>query len=68
MRVAVQNAAIRQGNGAAHPVVTISVGVCAARDAAAASMQSLVLAADQALYRAKREGRNRVAEALDAPM
>jgi diguanylate cyclase (GGDEF)-like protein len=65
MRGAVQNAGLRQGNAAAHRVVTISVGVVATREPAATSGAALAEAADRALYRAKRDGRNRVAEARD---
>lgn len=42
------------------PVVTISLGVAARVPSEAASSDSLVTDADAALYRAKREGRNRV--------
>jgi diguanylate cyclase (GGDEF)-like protein len=65
MRAAVHNAAIPQGSAAAHPVVTISLGVAATRDPAATSTAALAAAADRALYRAKREGRNRVAESVE---
>jgi diguanylate cyclase (GGDEF)-like protein len=65
VRAAVQNAAIPQGGAAKHPVVTISIGVAATREAATTSAEALAAAADRALYRAKREGRNRVAEAIE---
>jgi diguanylate cyclase (GGDEF)-like protein len=65
MRAAVRNAAIPQGSAAKHPVVTISIGVAATRDPATISAEALAAAADRALYRAKREGRNRVAEAIE---
>jgi diguanylate cyclase (GGDEF)-like protein len=62
MRAAVELAGIRQGSAAAHPVVTISIGVSATRDPGNASIEDLVRVADRALYRAKETGRNRVAE------
>ena len=40
--------------------VTISVGVAALPEAAARSSSELIAAADEALYEAKRAGRNRV--------
>ncbi|MFT4087647.1 MAG: GGDEF domain-containing protein [Gordonia sp. (in: high G+C Gram-positive bacteria)] len=40
--------------------VTVSIGVAVAPDSVARSMPELVAEADQALYRAKRDGRNRV--------
>jgi len=42
------------------PVLTVSVGVATAVPRAGASPSSLVAAADDALYRSKHEGRNRV--------
>jgi diguanylate cyclase (GGDEF)-like protein len=65
MRAAVENAALPQGRAARYPVVTISVGVVATREPGATSTAALAAAADRALYRAKREGRNRVVEAID---
>jgi len=57
IRMAVQNAVIEEVPGD-HPI-TVSVGV-ATRSAATESIDTLVRAADQAVYRAKSEGRNRV--------
>jgi len=62
MRLAIHGAAIVQGPLAAHPVVTISVGVTATRDPANTAIDDLVRSADRALYRAKDMGRNRVSE------
>jgi diguanylate cyclase (GGDEF)-like protein len=47
-------------------VVTISVGVATTPDLAAPDGQALLNRADQALYEAKRTGRNRIA-VVDAP-
>jgi len=44
----------------AGPVLTVSVGVATATPRAGFSPSALVLAADEALYRSKNEGRNRV--------
>jgi diguanylate cyclase (GGDEF)-like protein len=49
------------------PSVTISVGVASAVPREKETSESLVAAADEALYRAKREGRNRVLTAGEAP-
>ncbi len=53
-------------SGSKLPPVTISGGV-AAFPADAKSLQDLLAAADQALYRAKADGRNRMCRNLDLP-
>jgi diguanylate cyclase (GGDEF)-like protein len=62
MRAAIHAAQIRQGAGAKHPVVTVSVGVTATSDPAKITVEDMVRGADRALYRAKDMGRNRVIE------
>ena len=47
--------------------VTASVGVAATRASPGQSLEALIEAADQALYRAKQNGRNRVEVAEDIP-
>jgi diguanylate cyclase (GGDEF)-like protein len=63
IRGAVATAAIPQGRGAQHPIVTISIGVAATRDPASTTIDALIASGDRALYRAKSDGRNRVVEA-----
>lgn len=60
---AVRNAAIAHRRATAANVVTVSVGVATRIPAAGVAPESLVGAADEALYVAKRAGRNRVAVA-----
>jgi diguanylate cyclase (GGDEF)-like protein len=57
--VAAQN--LTQGDGANFPMVTVSIGVCSARDAAELVPAEILARADRALYRAKHSGRNCVA-------
>ena len=61
MRSAVMDLAIPHAKSAAAPIVTVSLGVAVFHPDAAESSDALMEAADQALYRSKREGRNRVA-------
>lgn len=61
LRQAVANLGIPHADGTAEGVLTISAGV--AVSAGAGDADGLLKAADQALYAAKRDGRNRVARA-----
>lgn len=57
---AVEDLAIHHVAGSASRYVTVSVGVAAALPERLSDKSALVKAADEALYRAKRQGRNRV--------
>jgi diguanylate cyclase (GGDEF)-like protein len=60
LRERVAREALRPIDAAQLPLVTISVGVAALQAEAGVAPERLVEAADQALYRAKQGGRNRV--------
>jgi diguanylate cyclase (GGDEF)-like protein len=60
MRAAVESLNIPHANSRASDRVTISVGAAAVVPQEKGDPAALIAAADQALYRAKREGRNRV--------
>lgn len=66
VREEIEALAIPSGAGAVAPVVTVSAGVAEMQPWAHVSSSALIEAADQALYRAKREGRNRVLQAAIA--
>ncbi|WP_279483156.1 GGDEF domain-containing protein [Aureimonas sp. SK2] len=55
-------AAIEGDRPAGRPAVTVSIGLAFAGPGEARSMEDLLRSADRALYRAKREGRNRLVE------
>ena len=57
---AVRNLQIRHPGSKVQPVVTISVGVSALVPDDSNDLKQLINAADEALYRAKHEGRDRV--------
>ena len=59
LRTAVEALGIRHESSRVAPVVTVSVGGATIRPCDANGPQDLVEAADDALYRAKRQGRNR---------
>ncbi len=62
LRRRIENLAIQHGHSSASTVVTVSIGVATAV-AGSADAASLMIAADQQLYSAKRAGRNGVAAA-----
>ncbi|MBH9552537.1 diguanylate cyclase [Inhella gelatinilytica] len=66
LRAAVEALALPHPQSSAAPVLTISVGVAAGRGRVDGDPTALLQAADQALYEAKRMGRNRVVVAEGA--
>jgi diguanylate cyclase (GGDEF)-like protein len=60
LRARVEGLAIPTGVSSVSPYITISIGVAITGPGNQARPEELVAAADAALYRAKREGRNRV--------
>ena len=66
MREAVQQLRVPRMDGAGHLTITASFGV-AAIPVSAVDKDSLIAAADAALYRAKRAGKNRVERADTVP-
>lgn len=64
LRVAIQNLQIAHENSPCSPFVTISLGVASTRPCLKVSPEQLVESADQALYQAKKRGRNRFINAL----
>jgi diguanylate cyclase (GGDEF)-like protein len=60
MRRAVEALAIPHMNSSVSPVVTLSIGVASMRAEGGTQPDALLRAADQALYAAKRGGRNRI--------
>jgi diguanylate cyclase (GGDEF)-like protein len=69
IRCSVQALGIANHGISAHSVVTISIGVAVLRPAVGLTPTDLLLKADEALYEAKRQGRNRIREAslVDLP-
>ena len=52
--------AIEHANSPTAPVVTVSIGVAVVRPNAHLDFDEAIMAADEALYAAKQQGRNRV--------
>ncbi len=61
IREGVEALGIPHASSGVAPVVTVSVGVCGMDPGSRVELDELIQRADQALYRAKSEGRNRVA-------
>ena len=60
MRLAVQSLALEHAAGSTGRVVTISVGLAGIKPDREHKFETLIELADQALYRAKKTGKNRV--------
>ncbi len=67
VRKAVAGCAIPHGAASPPGIVTVSLGIASLIPTASAAASSLIEAADQGLYAAKRSGRNRACEAPPAP-
>jgi diguanylate cyclase (GGDEF)-like protein/PAS domain S-box-containing protein len=63
IRQAVQNLSLPHAHSAASPVITLSAGVATQCPKADQQPECLICLADQALYQAKQQGRNRVVSA-----
>jgi len=66
VRLAISDLELPHPASVAGPFLTISAGVATARPESGISPEMLISAADRALYRAKRSGRNRVVAAPEA--
>jgi diguanylate cyclase (GGDEF)-like protein len=68
IRSAVEALHIRHESSSASHHVTVSVGVCVSKADFMQSTHGVIAGADQALYQAKHEGRNRVCQAMARPL
>ena len=66
MRTAVENSKIVHAASMVSPVVTLSLGVATITDFSEVDPDHLIRKADQALYQAKNEGRNKTMAIADA--
>ncbi|MBF0124656.1 MAG: GGDEF domain-containing protein [Magnetococcales bacterium] len=67
LRLAVQNMVITMADGAGLPSITISLGLAIMSPGSDITPMQLLASADQALYQAKHEGRNRVCVSASCP-
>lgn len=65
IRITIENLAIPHINSKVKPLVTVSVGVASLIPTKAISWQDLIGLSDQALYKAKQNGRNQIAISLE---
>ena len=66
IRAAVENLAIVHEGSATHPCVTISIGVTSALPTRDIQPETVLVAADRAMYNAKNDGKNKVAYSTTA--